>query len=78
MSSLLFFKLVKGETTIKIKHIFEHYKTNYLLRENSKEITCKHHFNNEACHNSFFYRSVEIWNKLPNELVSGKKFKNFD
>lgn len=74
---ITFFKLVNGETTINIQSIFEPYRTKYSLRGNSKKFTCKHHFNNEAWHNSFFYRSVEIWNKLPNELVSCKKVEEF-
>ena len=51
---ITFFKLVKGETTTNIRPIFESYKSNYFLKENSKKSTCKHHFNNDAWHNSFF------------------------
>ena len=45
-----FFILVNGETTIDIQQIFEPFITSYLLRGNSKKLTCKHNFNNEAWH----------------------------
>ena len=77
MTSLLFYKLVNGETTTNLQTIFEPFKNNYLLRDNNKKIICRHHFNNNVWHNSFFYRSVEMWNKLPNELVSCEKFEQF-
>ena len=72
-TSLLFFKLVNTETTINLQIIFEPYKNNYLLRGNNKKFTCRHHFNNDVWHKSFFYRSVEMRNKLPNEFVSCEK-----
>ena len=74
---ITFFKIVNSETTINLKNFFEPYKTNYLLRGNNKKFTCRHHFNNDVWHNSFFYRSVEMWNKLPNDLVSCKKVEQF-
>ena len=77
MISLLFFELVNDETTINLQSIFEPYKNNYLLRGNNKKFTYRHHFNNDVWHNSFFYRSVEVWNKLPNELVSCKNVEQF-
>ena len=74
---ITFFKIVNSETTINLKNFFERYKINYLLRGNNKKFTCRHHFNNDVWHNSFFYRSVEMWNKLPNDLVSCKKVEKF-
>ena len=74
---ITFFKLVNTETTINLETIFERYKNNYLLRGNNKKFTCRHHFNNEVWHNSYFYRSVEMWNKLPNELVLCEKVEQF-
>ena len=39
--------------------------------------TCKYNFNNAGWQNSFFYRSVKMWKKLPNELVSCKNLEHF-
>ena len=74
---ITFFKLVNTETTINLETIFERYKNDYLLRGNNKKIKCRHHFNNDVRHNSFSYLSVEVWNKLLNELVSCVKVKQF-
>lgn len=62
---------------MKPQLIYNQFLNKYTLRGNSNKFTCKLYFNNEAWHNSFFYRSVEIWNKLPNELVSCKKVEEF-
>ena len=42
-----------------------------------KKITCRHHLNNDVWHNSSLYRSVKVWNKLPNELISCKNVEQF-
>ena len=75
---ITFFKLVNGETTINIQLIFEPYRTICLLRGNFIKFTCKHNFNNEAWHNSFFNDQLKYGTNLRMNQFLAKKFKNFD
>ena len=74
---ITFFKLVNNGTTIDSQTFFKPYENNYSLRGNNRKYSCKYHFNNVGWQNSFFYRSVKMWNELPNELVSCKNFIHF-
>ena len=51
---ITFFKLINSETTINLQSIFEPHKCTYLLRGNNRKFTCRHNFNNNVWHNSFF------------------------
>ena len=74
---ITFFKLLKNDIIINSQTFLKPYKFNYLLRGNNKKYTCKYHFNNVGWQNSFFYRSVKMWNELPNKIVSCKNLKLF-
>ena len=74
---ITFFKLINNETTIDSQTFFKPYESNYSLRGNNRKYTCKYHFNNVGWQKSFFYRSVKMWNELPNELVSCKNLEHF-
>ena len=74
---ITFLKLINNETTIDPQTFFKPYKNNYYFRSNNRKNTWKYHFNNVGWKNSFFYRSVKMWNQLLNELVSCKNLKHF-
>ena len=57
---ITFCKLIYYETTISLQSIFKPYKSINLLRGNNRKIRCRHNFNNNVWHNSFFYCSVEL------------------
>ena len=52
----LIFKLINCLTTINLQSLFKFFKSTYLLRDNNRKIRCRHNFNNDAWHNSSFYR----------------------
>ena len=56
---------------------FKFCQKNYVLRRNDWKITLKHDFLNGQWQNSYFHRTLILWNKLPEEVVLFEKVENF-
>ena len=71
------FKIINGKYKEFFNQFFVYSQTKYNLRGNDKKIKCKYNFNNSQWQNSFFCRTINMWNRLPQDVVSCGKVEHF-
>ena len=82
---ILMFKIYHKLSDLQFDHYFEHCDRKYNLRSHNFQIKSKLYTNTEQFRNFFFIRIINVWNKLPQDLVSApnivifrNRLKNFN
>ena len=82
---ILMFKIYHKLSDLQFDNYFEHCDRKYNFRSHNFQIKSKLSTNTEQCRNFFFIRIINVWNKLPQDLVSApnivifrNRLKNFN
>ena len=62
------FKIINGLSGLDFNEFFFYHNHTHELRNGSRTIKTKHHFNTSRWNNSFFARGVKLWNALPKDI----------
>ena len=71
------FKIINGKYKEFFNQFFVFSQNKYNLRGNDKKIKCKYNYNNSQWQNSFFCRTINMWNRLPQNVVSCGRVEHF-
>ena len=64
------YKTIQGTTGLEFKNFFHFCARSYNLRSTEMKINTNHFYKNSIWCNSFFNRSIKLWNSLPFEVKS--------
>lgn len=73
----LLYKIVNNISDLQFSHFFTTKSTNYNMRGKTTKIYTKQTYNDPQWTNSFFARSVRLWNLLPDCICDSKTLKEF-
>ena len=74
---LTLYKIINGKYKSFFNQFFIFSHNKYQLRGNNLKIKCKHDFKNSQWQGAFFHRAKDMWNRLPQDIVSCEEVEHF-